>query len=255
MSCDDDYDYWEPVIDVIEENKLLSIEINTVTQDDLITIEKAATDAIMQKLDKLNIVLKNLNVYCTDNVLLVNDKFGVCRELIEIAQAFGIEIKQIDCDLRGKSYLLQDTLFELISTINPQFSIKKYANCEMTSELIAAIDKNARAYRQDVELLKIFQEIKATGRYTITGTQHVKTTYEDGHMIDQTVGEIVSDEATITNRLKFYLEQTSSALRKTNDNLRDGTVKLLYNRARQMGYAVREERKGTQVQLVLVRCE
>ena len=37
--------------------------------------------------------------------------------------------------------------------------------------------------------------------------------------------------------------------------LRDGTAKLIYARARQMGYAVQEVKKGTQTQLVLVRCE
>ena len=42
---------------------------------------------------------------------------------------------------------------------------------------------------------------------------------------------------------------------KANEQLRDGTAKLIYSRARQMGYAVQEIKKGTQTQLVLVRCD
>lgn len=255
MSCDDDYEYWAPVIDVVEENKLTAVEITAITREDLAAIEKAATEAIALKLDKLNVIFKNLNVYCTDNVILVNDRFVICRDLVEIAQAFGFEVKQVDCGLRGKTYILQDALFELIAAINPQFSVKTRANCRLTPELLAAIEKGARDYVVNSELSKIFREIKATGHYSIAGTQHITTTYEDGRMVDRAVGEVVSDKAAVTKRLRSYLDQTSSALKKTNENMRDGTVKLLYSRARQMGYSVKEERNGTQVQLVLVRCE
>lgn len=255
MSSDDDYDYYEPVINVVEEKKLIKIEVSAVTQTDLSNIEKAATNALTQKLEKLNVILKNVNVYCVDNVLLVNDRYGICRDLIEIAQAFGFEIKQIECGLRGKSYILQDSLVELIRTINSQFSIEKFANCKNTPEIVAAIKKYARQYDLNAELFNIFQTIKSTGHYTISGTQQITTTYEDGRVVGRKVGDIVSDEATVTEYLKGYMEQTSLALKKTNGNLRDGTVKLLYSRARQMGYAVKEERKGTQVQLVLVRNE
>lgn len=253
MSSNDDYDDWEPVIDVVEENKLTEIEIRAVTREDLSTIEKTAIDAIAQKLEKLNIILKNLDVYCVDNALLVNDRYGICNDLYDITQAFGFEVKQVECSLRGKSYIIQDTLVELIHTINPQFSIERFVKCLNTPEIVAVIKKYARPYAVNERLFHIFQTIQSMGHYTVIGTQRVVTTYEDGRMIDQNVGEVVSDEAATTSFLRDYMEQTSATLKKTNENLRDGTVRLLYSRARQMGYAVKEERNGTQVQLVLVR--
>ena len=89
----------------------------------------------------------------------------------------------------------------------------------------------------------------------MTGTRRVTETYEDGLMVDRKVGAVVSDAAKVTAFLKDYMARTDSALKNANENLRDGTVKLLHSRARQMGYSVKEERKGEQVQLVLVRCE
>ena len=50
-------------------------------------------------------------------------------------------------------------------------------------------------------------------------------------------------------------KEAENVVKKTNAYLRDGTTKLIYTRARQMGYAVQEVKKGTQTQLVLVRYE
>ena len=105
MSCRRTYTQYVPVED---------IKIDVVTCENLSTIETTATDAITQKLEKLNVILRNVSVYCVDNVLLVNDRYGICQDLTEIAQAYGFEIKQIDCGLRGKTYILQDKLIELI---------------------------------------------------------------------------------------------------------------------------------------------
>lgn len=255
MSCDDDYDMWDPVIDVVEESKLVEIEIDAITKSDLLEIEKAAIQALRQKLYKLSVVLKNLDVYCCDNTLLVNDRYGICKDLQEIVEAFGMRITPIECGLRGKSYLIRDDLVTLISTINPNFSLNEFANKTLTNELHTAIKKTASPYSVDQTLAEIFKTILGTGCYTITGQQTVTTTYEDGIMTEQILGEIVSDSNRITAKLKTYMQATSSSLKNANENLRDGTVKLLYSRARQMGYAVKEERKGTQVQLVLVRLE
>ena len=105
------------------------------------------------------------------------------------------------------------------------------------------------------DISEILKEIKEKGYYSVNGKQKVTTVYYDGRIIEQNLGEVVSDEAKISARLNTYLTEAKSALNEANENLRDGTVKLLYSRARQMGYSVKEERVGTQVQLVLVRCE
>lgn len=255
MSCDDDWgDVWEPIINVVEENKLVDIPITAITGDDLKTIEEAATSALEQKLCKLNIVLKNLNVYIRDNKILVNDRYGICEDIEEIVHAFSMSIEPITCSLRGKSYVITDKLVALITTINPDYVIEDIANQKLTSELTTYLDKIG-GDELDLSLAKILRSIRMTGKYSIIGTQKVVSTYEDGKLIDKTEGDIISDERNVTERLKTYLNETSASLVRTNESLRDGTAKLLYSRARQMGYAVKEERKGNKIQLVLVRCE
>ena len=93
------------------------------------------------------------------------------------------------------------------------------------------------------------------GLYTVKGTQKSVTTYEDGREVNKDVGEIVSDRDLIVGELQNYSQTMQNILKRANTDLQNGTVKLLYQRARQMGYSVKEERKGTQVQLVLVRAE
>lgn len=255
MSSDFDDEAWYPVINVVEENKLVEIKIDAITKKDLTEIERSATQALRQKIGKLNVVLKNLDVYCSENILLVNDRYGICKDLQEIAEAFGMSVTSIECGLRGKSYLIQDKLSAIISTINPNFSLEEFANKTMTDSLLGVIKISASPYSIDKTLESIFQTILENGYYTVIGHQNITTTYEDGRIIEQTAGKIVSDSERITGVLKKYMKETSLSLKNANDNLRDGTVKLLYSRARQMGYAVKEERKGTQVQLVLVRTE
>ena len=239
----------------VESFSPIEIKINCIDKSSVCEIEKAAISAVKQKLDKLNIILKNLNVYCYENTLLVNDRYGISKDLKEIASAFGFIFQAVECGLRGKSYILQDSLIGLICSIQPSFSIADYANSQITPELISVIEKNKIQGITDAEITEILREIKEKDHYSINGKQQVTTVYYDGRIIEQKFGEIVSDEAKISARLNNYMTEAKSAVNKTNENLRDGTVKLLYSRARQMGYSVKEERVGTQVQLVLVRCE
>ena len=87
------------------------------------------------------------------------------------------------------------------------------------------------------------------------GYQKIVTTYEDGREVNRAVGEIISDRDLVVGELQNYSQTMQNILKRANTDLQNGTVKLLHHRARQMGYAVKEERKGTQVQLVLVRAE
>lgn len=233
----------------------VEIKITSIDKSSVCEIENAAICAVKQKLDKLNIILKNLNVYCHENTLLINDRYGICKDFEEIASAFGFIIQAVDCGLRGKSYILQDALIKLICATQPSFSIVDYANNQITAELISVIEKNRLQGTAESDISEILRDIKAKGHYSINGKQKVTTVYYDDRIIEQNLGEIVSDEAKISARLKNYMNEAKSTVNKTNESLRDGTAKLLYSRARQMGYSVKEERVGTQVQLVLVRCE
>ena len=239
----------------VESFSPIEIKITSIDKSSICEIENAAINAVKQKLDKLNIILKNLNVYCHENILLVNDRYGICKDLEEIACAFGFDVQAVECGLRGKSYLLQDALIKLISVTDSLFSIADYANSQITAELISIIEKNMRQGVVNHDISKILTEVKEKGYYSLNGKQKVTTVYYDERIIEQNLGEVISDEAQLSARLKEYITEARSTVNKANENLRDGTVKLLYSRARQMGYDVKEERNGTQVQLVLVRIE
>ena len=64
--------------------------------------------------------------------------------------------------------------------------------------------------------------------------------------------EVVSSHFYVEPGVHQRSEQTVS---KANSDMLNGTTKLIYSRARQMGYAVEEVKKGKDVQLVLVRLQ
>ena len=68
-------------------------------------------------------------------------------------------------------------------------------------------------------------------------------------------GEWESNEKEIREKLLLLSKSAQDSIKKANGQLRDGTAKLIQTRARQMGYAVQEIKKGEQTQLVLVRYE
>jgi hypothetical protein len=74
-------------------------------------------------------------------------------------------------------------------------------------------------------------------------------------LIERSQGAWDSDIDTIREKLMQVSREAQNTVNKANVQLRDGTAKLIYTRARQLGYAVQEMKKGMQTQLVLVRCE
>lgn len=255
MSCEWDDDGWDPVIDVVEENKLVEVTIDVIKKEDLEQIRDGAKKCLLSKLEKLNVILKNLDVYCNNGVFLVNDRYGICKEMAEIAAAFGFTAEMVSIGLKGKSYLIHDDLFNLIRVLDPVFDISEFAGKQADGELLDILENGKHNSSSNNELQSILQTILRTGHYAIIGTQRIVTTYEDGREVDRKVGDVVSDREAVTKALRAYLKSVQSKLKNANSELQNGTVKLLYHRARQMGYAVKEERKGTQVQLVLVRAE
>lgn len=239
----------------VESFSPIEIKVTCIDKKSICEIEETAICTVKQKLDKLNIILKNLNVYCHENNLLINDRYGICKDLEEIACAFGLNVQVVECGLRGKSYILQDALINLIGATNSLFSITDYENSQITQELISVIERNKLKSIVEPDIAEILREVKTKGYYSINGKQKVTTVFYDGRIIEQNLGEIVSDEAQLSTQLMGYIDTAKSTINKANEDLRDGTVKLIYSRAKQMGYSVKEERIGAQVQLVLVRCE
>lgn len=258
MSADyDDDDVGdEPVIDVVTENKIIELDITTISKTELTQIQEMAKYASNQKLQKLNILFKNMNVFLYDNTLLVNDRYNICPDLINIAKEFGLEIKKVNCELRGKNYIIADKLTNLIRTIDSSYSYGDCAkNNEITDKIKEVISTNKFNTIVDFELSSFLHQIMKDGKLTITGSQKISSTYEDGNLINEEKQEIVSNKDEVTKKLKTFLSQTSDILQNANDNLRDGTAQLLYSRSRQMGYSVEQTKVGNKVELVLVRYE
>ena len=250
MSDDYDVQIWEEV--KIEE---VTLNIDTLKREDLIKIEESEKKCLLSKLEKLNVILKNLDVYCKDGVFLVNDRYGICKEFSEIAAAFGFTTEAAICSLKGKSYLVYDPLFELIRVLDLSFDISQFATKQISEQILPVLEKVKPSTHVSVDLQTVLQTIMHEGQHTVRGTQKIVTTYEDGREVNKDIGEIVSDCDLIVEELRNYSQTMQDILKNANTDLQNGTVKLLHRRARQMGYAVKEERKGTQIQLVLVRAE
>lgn len=218
-------------------------------------IEETAKLILKQKLDKLNILLKNLSVYCYNGTLLINDRYNTCRELEEIAQSFGFIVKHADCALKGKNYIITDELLHILSATGSSYDLSQYANKEITEEIKKIIAENLIVGNKNDNIADMVGEILAKGFISTTGTQKVSSVYEDSRLIKETREDIVSDRSKIEKKVLSFVERSKTVLEKGNEQMQNGTVKLLYHRARQMGYSVKEERKGTQIQLVLVRAE
>ena len=218
-------------------------------------IEETAKLILKQKLDKLNILLKNLSVYCYNGTLLINDRYNTCRELEEIAQSFGFIVKQADCALKGKNYIMTDELLHILSSVGSGYELSQYANKEITEEIKKIIVENLIDGNKNDNITDMIREILAKGFISTTGTQKVTSVYENSRLIKETREDIVSNRSKIEKKVLSFVERSKTVLEKGNEQMQNGTVKLLYHRARQMGYSVKEERKGTQIQLVLVRAE
>ena len=233
----------------------VEVKIDTCNKKELEELEKSIVSAINQKLEKLNILIRNCDIYSNGNCILVHDRFNICSSLKEVAEAFGLECELVNCSLRGKTYLFADQLLCVLKQIDVQFNFgSNVANKELNGE-IEDIMGEFGITKIDAGILEMVRNIKKNGVYTTTKTREVLQTFYDGRLIDHSEGVWSTDEGAIRDRLLNMSKEAENVVKKTNAYLRDGTTKLIYTRARQMGYAVQEVKKGTQTQLVLVRYE
>lgn len=255
MSTEMDDDVWEPEINTITEEHRVAINIDTISQQDVISIENAAKRILAQKMAKLAIIFDNLTVYAGDRALVINDRFGICRELPEILLAFGMSVQSVDCNKKGKTYLVSDGLCDVIRTTDASYSMSEYANTEADDAIDTIIFKSKKPITQNANLSFMLQTLRNEGRLSIDGTEIIKKTYTDGVETESESLGVKSNKQEVEIVLRNYLNNAGMYLEKANENMRDGLAKLIFYRARQMGYSVQEEKKGDKVQLVLVRLE
>ena len=245
---DDGWDDPEPIIEV----RKINVDITTISQKELLTIEEAMTVCLDRKLEKLNLLLKMMNVYQVGDCLLVNDRYNAVLDFIKTVEAFGMDIKQANvAGLRGKTYLIGDVITKLLRVMGTSYNFSNIldvkelpATANMDGVQLFGYDALNQTY--DSELTSLLTEIKHQGRVRIQGTET---------LIDGVSQGIVSDQARISEKLKKYLVDIKKQACENNKNVQYGTTEILYTRARQMGYSVQKEVKGNQVQLVLVRVE
>lgn len=232
------------------------VRIECCNKKELEDLEKTIITSLEQKLEKLNILIKNCNVFSGNGMVLVNDRYNICSDLITVAEAFGLNIKQIQCSLRGKNYIITDDLFAVLKQLEKEYEFgKNIANQELSDIVSQILNDNSITRNIDANVLDMVRNIKKNGQYVTTRTRTITEETEDGRLIGRSEGQWVSNADEIRNRLMDISKKAQKTVNRTNSQLRDGTAKLIYARARQMGYAVQEVKKGTQTQLVLVRCE
>lgn len=253
MSCQRKVKYFDEV-------RVVKIEV--CDRSELQELIKSIESAITQKLEKLNILIKNCDIYCSGGHILVNDRFNICSSLKEVAEAFGIECKELECSLKGKTYVLSDKLVRVLKQLGVDYNYGSNIANREADTLILSILASHKYSDVDPEILAMVKNIMKNGKYTTTEKRQVTEIVNEerfnpsySHVVERRAGEWVSNVEEVRNKLLQLSRDTQKIIKETNAYLRDGTTKLIYTRARQMGYAVQEVKKGTQTQLVLVRYE
>lgn len=236
--------------------EVVEIKLDEIKANDLVELEETLCNVMVQKLEKINILIKETNIYSHNGCLLINDRYKICADLEEVARAFGFEIKKINCSLRGNNYIVSDALVSLLKEIGVSYAFgESIANQTATQEIKAIIENNAIPETIRGNLLEIVKNIHQNGSYTMTKKREVFTEYENNQVRGQTKGAWDSNEGAVQTQLKAFAEHSKQTVSKANADMMNGTTKLIYSRARQMGYAVEKVKKGKDVQLVLVRLQ
>ena len=233
------------------------ITISCCDKQEIEVLEKTIKKVIEQKLEKINILIKNCNIYTGCDAILVNDRFNICSDLIDVAEALGLNIKEIQCSLKGKNYIISENLLKTLKNIGGEIifgdNIKNQKSTDIVNEILA---NNGLVIDIDDEIKAMVQNIKENGEYTLTQKRkRTDITDQDTGSSWTEYGEWESNEKEIREKLLLLSKSAQDSIKKANGQLRDGTAKLIQTRARQMGYAVQEIKKGEQTQLVLVRYE
>lgn len=241
MSCKRKVQAWKEV----------KIHIDTLSKQELIMLEDSIKECITQKLIKLDILLKNVNTYYANGILLINDRYGVLTDIEQIISAFGMNIKKINCNLKGKNYIITDELIELASMLNCENVIESKTT-QVSDEILAIILENY-IQQKESNLKEILQKIRRTGSYDITQKELIEETWEDGRLLSSQTIEKHSEEKTVKSLLEGFAKKAQNTVNSNNKHMQEGTTELLCSRAKQMGYTVKKEKQGEEIQLVLVR--
>ncbi|HON44643.1 MAG TPA: hypothetical protein P5543_05510 [Planctomycetota bacterium] len=161
-----------------------------------------------------------------------------------------------------KNYVITDDLCTVLKQFDSAFKFgKNVENQTLTDGVKELLSQHASLGTIHQDILEMVRNIKEHGQYITTRSRQISEVYEEEYetlssrLIERSQGAWDSDVDTIREKLMQVSREAQNTVNKANVQLRDGTAKLIYTRARQLGYAVQEMKKGMQTQLVLVRCE
>lgn len=232
------------------------VRIECCDKKEIEDLEKTIKNALEQKTEKLNVLIKNCNIYSFGGVILVNDRYNICSDLTTVAEALGLTINPVQCSLRGKNYIITDELVAFLLQFGITFDFgANISNQSLDATIKDIIIKNTPKREISQSILDMVSNIKANGQYVTTRTREITEEYDEDGGLGRSESAWVSDAEAVRGQLMEISKNAQNTVNRTNAQLCDGTAKLIYARARQMGYAVQEVKKGTQTQLVLVRCE
>ena len=75
------------------------VRIECCDKKEIEDLEKTIKNALEQKTEKLNVLIKNCNIYSFGGVILVNDRYNICSDLTIVAEALGLTINPVQCSL------------------------------------------------------------------------------------------------------------------------------------------------------------
>ncbi|HPY75180.1 MAG TPA: hypothetical protein PLB63_07185 [Planctomycetota bacterium] len=238
------------------------VRIECCDKKEIESLEKSIISAIEQKLEKLNIFIKHCNVYSDGKSIFVHDRYSVYLDLQQVAESFGFHVTEVQCSFKGKNYVITDDLCTVLKQFDSAFKFgKNVENQTLTDGVKELLSQHASLGTIHQDILEMVRNIKEHGQYVTTRSRQISEVYEEEYetlssrLIERSQGAWDSDIDTIREKLMQVSREAQNTVNKANDQLRDGTAKLIYTRARQLGYAVQEMKKGMQTQLVLVRCE
>lgn len=140
------------------------VRIECCNKKELEDLEKIIITSLEQKLEKLNILIKNCSVYSGNGMILVNDRYNICSDLITVAEAFGLNIKQIQCSLRGKNYVITDDLLTVLKQLEKEYEFgKNIANQELSNIISQILYDNTITRNIDANVLEMVKNIKKNG--------------------------------------------------------------------------------------------
>ena len=234
----------------------VEVKVDGCNRLDILKLEDSLILALEQKLNKLNIVVKNFNVYVKDGMILVNDSYNMCPELITLSESLGFKIKKLETSLKGQTYLISDDIVDTLKQFDRKYDFKsKIANKEIDSQIEKIINENKFNFIVDNKILDMILNVKENGVYLEIAKQEIITNYKDDKFVSSERGDIISNKDSIKEEFLKLSNKTQEMINNTNSKLKEGTSQIIKYRAKQMGYSIEEVRNGNEIQLVLVRCE